>query len=181
MDAILRRKRSFSSDNEAPDDFVPHPGKRPRSRSVPLSEEITRLDDYLPPRPCPPPSADYLDRLRYHIHLRDVGSVIQKAANAIFPGNQVSRYAKVDVILLSWEDEDPHLPVSVEITELASVFTNLYEYQVEQWLIPSDNSHNRLQTKILEFLGSSDPEHLKIVYYGGHGKLTNHGQPAWTR
>jgi hypothetical protein len=22
---------------------------------------------------------------------------------------------------------------------------------------------------------------LKIVYYAGHGRLTNHGQPAWTR
>jgi hypothetical protein len=181
MNATLRRKRSFSSDNEATDDFAPHPEKRYRSRSVPFSEEITQLDEHLPPRPHPPPSANDLDRLRYHIDLRDLGSVIQKAANAIFPGNQVSRYAKVDVILLSWEDEDPNLPVSVEITELASVFTNLYEYQVEQWLIPSDNSHNRLQAKILDFLGSGNPEHLKIVYYAGHGKLTNHGQPAWTR
>jgi hypothetical protein len=37
------------------------------------------------------------------------------------------------------------------------------------------------QRMILEFLGDSDPRHLKIVYYAGHRKLTNHGQPARTR
>ena len=181
MGTSLHRKRSFSSDNENMDESASHSAKRPRSRSSSFSEETTQIDDNHQRRQRPPPSAYDLDRLRYHIHLSDLGSTLQKAANAIFPGNQTSRYSKADVILLSWEDEDPNLPVSVEINELASVFTNLYGYEVEKWLIPSENSHNRLQTRVLEFLGSSEPEHLKIVYYAGHGKLTNHGQPAWTR
>ena len=180
-DQPLHRKRSLSPDNDFVDRFEAHSAKRPRSRSASFNEEATQLDEDLRQRRRPPPSADAIDRLRYHIRLSDFGSSLQKAANAIFPGNQTSRYSKVDVILLSWEAEDPNLPVSVEITELATVFTSLYGYEVEQWLIPSDNSHNRLQTKVLEFLGSGEAEHLKIVYYAGHGKLTNHGQPAWTR
>jgi hypothetical protein len=85
------------------------------------------------------------------------------------------------VILLSWFEEDPRLPVSLEINALAEVFSNAYGFEVEQWLIPSDNSHNKLQTKILNFLGDDNTSHLKIVYYAGHGKLTNHGTLAWTR
>ena len=181
-DQPLHRKRSLSPDNDCVDAIEAHSAKRPRSRSASFSEEATQLDeDQRQRRRPPPPSADDIDRLSYHIKLSDFGSSLQKAANAIFPGNQTSRYSKVDVILLSWEDEDPNLPVSVEITELAAVFTNLYGYEVTQWLIPSDNSHNRLQAKVLDFLGSGEPEHLKIVYYAGHGKLTNHGQPAWSR
>lgn len=129
----------------------------------------------------PPPTGHEIDRLQYHIGLQDFGAGLQKAANAIFPRQQASRYDKVDVILLSWEDEDPKLPVSVEIKTLKDTFTDVYGYDVEEWLIPAEDSHNQLQARILKFLGGSDPRHLKIVYYAGHGKLTNHGQPAWTR
>ena len=85
------------------------------------------------------------------------------------------------MILLSWEDEDPRLPVSLEIRELADTFTQSYGFNVEEWLIPAEDCHNALQARILQFLGGNNPKHLKIVYYGGHGKLTNHGTPAWTR
>ena len=73
------------------------------------------------------------------------------------------------------------MPVSLEIQELKAILGELYGYNVEEWLIPGEDCHNRLQARILEFLGESDPRYLKIVYYAGHGKLTNHGQPAWTR
>ncbi len=161
---------------------VSNGSNRPRSRSVSSIEKVVRVDsDILRPRPRLPPSPSDLDRINCHIGLQYFGNELQKAANAIFPGDQLSRYTKVDVILLSWEDEDPKLPVSLEIKELAEIFDQLYQYNVTQWLIPSDDCHNRLQTKILQFLNGSDPRHLKIVYYAGHGKLTNHGQPAWTR
>lgn len=79
------------------------------------------------------------------------------------------------------EDEDPNLPVSLEIKDLAYTFSNLYVFHVEECLIPAYDLHNSLQAKIHQFLGQSDPRQLKIVYYAGHGKLTNNGQPAWTR
>ena len=159
----------------------PIPTKRGRSRSLSSCEQITRVDDDLLIRKHYPLSGHDLDKLNYHVYLEDFGSQLQRAANAIFPGDQISRYSEVHVILLSWEDEDPKLPVSLEIKALADVFSDLYGFEVEQWLIPSDNSHNRLQKKILKFLGDDDAGHLKIVYYAGHGKLTNHGTPAWTR
>jgi hypothetical protein len=155
--------------------------KRGRSRSLSSCEKITRVDDDLLIRKRPPLSGHDLDKLNYHVYLQDFGCQLQRAANAIFPGDQISRYTEVHVILLSWEDEDPKLPVSVEMKDLADVFSNLYGFEVEQWLIPSDNSHNKLQKKILKFLGDDDAGHLKIVFYAGHGKLTNHGTPAWTR
>jgi hypothetical protein len=155
--------------------------KRRKSWSVSSGEEGTLLDDDLLRRKRPPPTGHELDRMHYHISLQKFGTGLQRAANAIFPGDQHSRYMKIDVILLSWEDEDPKLPVSIEIRELADIFTSLYGYDVVQWLIPSEKPHIRLQAKILQFLGDSDPSHLKIVYYAGHGRLTSHGQPAWTR
>jgi hypothetical protein len=47
--------------------------------------------------------------------------------------------------------------------------------------IPDVNSHTALNLKILQFLDDNDTKHLKIVYYAGHGKLSNHGQAIWTR
>jgi hypothetical protein len=159
----------------------PVSSKRGRSRSLSSCEQITRVDDDLLARKWPPLSGHDLDKFNHHVCLQDFGSRLQRAANAIFPGDQISRYTEVHVILLSWEDEDPNLPVSLEIETLADVFSNLYGFEVEQWLIPSDNSHNKLNKKILNFLGDDDASHLKIVFYAGHGKLTNHGTPAWTR
>jgi hypothetical protein len=129
----------------------------------------------------PPPSSHELDRLNYHRAWSDFEKDLQNAAKAVFSGDRASRYTKVDVILLSWEDEDPRLPVSLEIQKLADTFTQLYGFDVEEWQIPAADCHNTLQARILQFLGENNPKHLKIVYYGGHGKLTNHGTPAWTR
>ncbi|KAE9366835.1 hypothetical protein N431DRAFT_471868 [Stipitochalara longipes BDJ] len=154
--------------------------KRRRSMSVSSTEHLTQLDLNNSTKPIRTAfgSGYDLDRLNYHVRLQDFAVELQKAANAVFPGSQTSRYTKVDVILLSWEDEDPDLPISSDIRELSDTFANLYGYQVEEWLIPAeDDSHNKLQVKILQFLWHSDPTHLKIVYYAGHARLASNGQP----
>jgi hypothetical protein len=183
MNSTFSRKKPVNEETEN-NGFEAMPSKRRRSLSpsaASVSSGASQPDDVFSPSTRAPPSAYDLDRLNYHITLQDFGSELQKASNAILPGDQLSRYEKVDVILLSWEEEDPKLPVSIEIKELAEIFRELYGYEVEEWFIPAENCHNRLQARILEFLGDGDPRHLKIVYYAGHGKLTNHGQPAWTR
>jgi hypothetical protein len=157
------------------------PLKRRRSQSLSFCTDLLEVDEDLKPRKKRPLSFQDLDRLNDHTCLEDFGKSLQKAANAIFPANQTSKYTRVDVLLLSWEDEDPKLPVSLEIQQLAETFGNDYGYDVERWLIPAKSCHNRLQGKILQFLGVDEVDHLKIVYYGGHGRLTNHGQLAWTR
>jgi hypothetical protein len=107
------------------------------------------MDDDILIRKCPPLSGHDLDKFNYHVHF-------QGGASAIFPSDQNSSYTKVDVIILSWEDEDLKLPVSLDIKALADFFSTLNGFQVGQWLIPSDNSHNELQKKILKFLGDND-------------------------
>jgi hypothetical protein len=158
--------------------------KRRRSQSNSSAEHPPQLDLDKPTKINRPAVGSGYDlaRLNYHVRLQDFAVELQKAANAVFPGGQISRYTKVDVILLSWEDEDPELSISSEIRELADTFANLYGYHVEEWLIPAEeDSHNRLQVKILQFLWASNPGHLKIVYYAGHAKLGSRGQSVLTR
>jgi hypothetical protein len=147
---------------------------RPRYIELPHEETIRSV-------PRPPLTGYDLDRLNYHVDLRDFGTSLQKAANAVFSSDRRSRYTQVSALLLSWEDEDPQLPVSLEIKELKDVFVNQYGFDVDEWQIPAANSHMELNMKVLQFLKDSSSKHLKIVYYAGHGKLSNHGQAIWTR
>ena len=89
----------------------------------------------------------------------------------------------MSVLLLSWEDEDPKLPVSLEIKQLDNVFKNLYGFETETWEIPNQNCHGLLNRKILDFVMTEDDpaDHLFIVYYGGHAKLTKDRLLSWTR
>ncbi|KAF7915678.1 uncharacterized protein EAE98_011021 [Botrytis deweyae] len=122
-----------------------------------------------------------LSQLQYHITLRDFGEKVQKAANAAYPNDQKIKYARVYALLILWEDEDPQLPVSLEVHELGVVLASIYKYEVQIYRIPSGGSHKKLNQKILDFgeLGGDNKEDLKIVYYGGHGMLAQNRQPCW--
>lgn len=130
-----------------------------------------------------PPTSRDLDHLQYHISLQEIGKQLQDAANAAYPHGQRSRYSNVYVLLLCWEDEDPQLPVSIEVNELQSMFEIMYGFDVEVWKIPSQSSHNKLNRKVLDFvaLGGDCKDDLKIVYYGGHGMLAHNRQASWAR
>jgi hypothetical protein len=133
--------------------------------------------------PKPPPSSRDLDHLQYHISLQEIGQRLQTAANLAYPNDKRVRYTAVYVLLLRWEDEDPKLPVSVELDELHGVFKNRYHFNVEVWKIPSQGSHKKLNQKVLDFveLGGDSKDELKIVYYGGHGMLAHNRQSSWAR
>ncbi|TGO80177.1 hypothetical protein BELL_0013g00280 [Botrytis elliptica] len=122
-----------------------------------------------------------LSQLQYHITLRDFGEKVQKAANAAYPNDQKIKYARVYALLILWGDEDPQLPVSLEVRDLGSVLASIYKYEVQIYRIPSGGSHKKLNQKILDFveLGGDSKEDLKIVYYGGHGMLAQNRQPCW--
>jgi hypothetical protein len=85
--------------------------------------------------------------------------------------------------MLCWEDEDPNLPVSNEIEKLDDVFKNNFGYDTEVWKIPGRNSHAKLTQRILDLIDTEDDpkDHLFIVYYGGHAKLTHDRLLSWTR
>jgi hypothetical protein len=155
---------------------------QPKSGSGVADTASVNEDSLTSPAQCPPPSRYDIDRLNYHVHLEDLGEELQKAANAVFSSDRRSKYTKVSALLLSWEEEDPQLPVSLEINTLKDVLVNLYGFEVEEWKIPAHDSHIRLNRKILQFLEDSYTKHLKVVYYAGHGKyVSNHGQAIWTR
>lgn len=130
----------------------------------------------------PPPSID-IDRWHAHVRLREFGEDLQAAAKAVFPNERRSRYTKTFVLMLCWEDEDPSLPVSIEISRLYEVFNEVYGFETEIWKIPDQSSHAKLNLKVLDFVmtGEDSKEHLKIVYYAGHGKLTRNRLLSWTR
>lgn len=131
----------------------------------------------------PPPSFHELDKLQYHIDLHDVGERLQNAANAAFPNDKRMRYSTVYVLMVCWEDEDPNLPVSIEVDELCDVFHKVYRFIVDVWKIPKEGSHKKLNQKVLDFveLGGDSKDDLKIVYYGGHGMLAHNRHSCWAR
>ncbi|KUJ15978.1 uncharacterized protein LY89DRAFT_546616, partial [Mollisia scopiformis] len=123
-----------------------------------------------------------IDRWRYHMEFENFRKRLQDAANIVFPNDTNSRYAKVSVLILSWEDEDPQLPVSQEINQLHGVFRDDYGYETEIWNIPVEHSHWKLTEKVMDFVKPDEEAktHLKIVYYAGHAKLTETRLLVWT-
>ncbi|KAL8800270.1 MAG: hypothetical protein Q9182_005294 [Xanthomendoza sp. 2 TL-2023] len=98
--------------------------------------------------------------------------MLSQALSAVLPRASGSRYSGVNVLILSWEDDD--LDVATEITELESVFSQLYNYETDQYRIPSTQSHIALTRRILEsLLTSNSSDKLFIVYYGGHGYMND--------
>jgi hypothetical protein len=116
------------------------------------------------------------------VHKAVIGSFPE--AGRFFLDTQNSRrysaspYTAVNVLLLSWEDDD--LGVATEIAELDKVLRNVYRYSVELWTIPSKKSHNELGDRLRDFTKKYENEDsLLIVYYGGHGYLNDSRQLVW--
>jgi hypothetical protein len=131
----------------------------------------------------PPPNPSDIDRWNYHTNLTKFGNDLQAAANAVFPNVKRSRYSRVFVLILSWELEDPQLPVSLEINELQHVFQDIYHFETELYKIPDQDCHYKLFKKIGDFVEPVDDSnnHLKIVYYAGHARLSENQTLVWTR
>lgn len=87
-----------------------------------------------------PPRADEWDRTLRHIGLEDFGKSLEKAARAIFPNDNKSKYSKVYVLLIRWETQDPKLLVEREIAELRRVFEEIYHYDIDEFRIPDSDS-----------------------------------------
>jgi hypothetical protein len=130
-----------------------------------------------------PPTCDDIDRWRYHIELEKFGQSLQAAAQAVFPNERRSRYTDVSVLMLSWEDEDPRLPVSEEIDKLKIIFRDVYHFDTEYWEIPSQRSHYKTNERVMDFVRLEDDSstRLKIVYYAGHARLMETRALALTR
>lgn len=134
-----------------------------------------------PPRaPSARPGTHDISRVGYHIEdLKTFGDILTDAAAAAFPNRGKPRYAAMHVLLLSWENDD--LGVMTELLELRNVFETYYSFNTQEWKIPSDESHNSLAFRCIEFLKDfGSPENLLIVYYGGHGLMNDDRQCVWS-
>ncbi|KAF8866141.1 hypothetical protein BDZ45DRAFT_333428 [Acephala macrosclerotiorum] len=129
-----------------------------------------------------PLTPDDISRWQCHINLETFGQGLHAAAKAVFPNTSKTRYKKVSVLMLCWDDEDPNLPVSDEIKRLDDVFKNNFGFDTNVWKIPGRNSHAKLTQRILDLIDTEDDpkDHLFIVYYGGHAKLTHDRLLSWT-
>lgn len=163
--------------------FASRPSSVSENASETVSEQVSQSNSISSSSTAPPPTPHNIDRWHQHISLQEFGEGLQSAATALFPNDAKSRYTIVTVLVLSWQDEDPNLPVSLEISRLVDVFRNVYHFEVDEWKIPSQNSHFFVNQKIMGFVAPApnDKEHLKIVYYAGHGRLNKTRQLEWTR
>jgi hypothetical protein len=129
------------------------------------------------------PSFDDFHRWQAHITLKNFGEGLHAAAQAIFPDQSRPQYSKVYVLMLCWEDTDPHKPIPTDMSRLFDVFDNIYHFETEIWRIPNENCHVEANQRILDFmrLGGDSPDDLKIVFYSGQARLNKNKKLAWTR
>lgn len=97
----------------------------PNSQSLSSEEPQSRTSSPI----TIPPTPDDISRWQCHVSLQEFGESLQAAANAVFPNKAKSRYSKVSVLMLHWEDEDPNLPVYLEVEKLDNIFKNAYGFQ----------------------------------------------------
>jgi hypothetical protein len=124
-----------------------------------------------------------INRWSCHTNLKRFGESLQTAAKAVFPNDKKVRYSKATVLMLSWADEDPQLPVSLEIEKSETTFRAYYHYEVEHFLIPDEDCHFEVAAKVMKFVKpeADSKAHLKIVYYAGHARLLDTRALALTR
>lgn len=83
--------------------------------------------------------------------------------------NGESNYDYVGVLLICWEHDDLRA-LAGEISRLERIFSGTFNFQVEQYRIPSEKTLTGLDAKVSEFAHRyNSPNNLAIVYYGGHG------------
>jgi hypothetical protein len=81
---------------------------------------------------------------------------------------RTQRYLAVNVLLLSWRDDD--IGCAKEVDNLARMFEEHFNYFVWPYKIPSEESQRLLAVHVSQFLSQfGGPDNLILVYYGGHG------------
>lgn len=94
------------------------------------------------------------------------GTISNKLSN--YQPRRIQRYASVNVLLLTWKDDD--IGVEGEVKQLGEMFKTTFNYSIWPFKIPSESSGAELGYFILKAVRQFGGEDgLLIVYYGGHG------------
>ena len=96
--------------------------------------------------------------------------ILDSTGRRWFQGWPLSKYHRVQVLLVQWRDED--LDVDEEVGKLEAVFScgypKGYNFFTQRYRIPNDNPEDQLTHHLLEFRKGATDKDLLIVYYAGH-------------
>ncbi|KAI9742518.1 MAG: hypothetical protein M1835_003057, partial [Candelina submexicana] len=110
--------------------------------------------------------------------IESFAEILNTAVKGVFPNKAKTTYRRVYVLLLYWEDDN--LGCVTEVDELDQVCQNIYHFTTKVYRIPSEKSHNRLNSEIARFIAEYDDKaNLLLVYYGGHGWINADRQCVW--
>jgi len=125
-----------------------------------------------------------------HIYLEEFKMAINTALKSQYKGGI---YDEVKALLLNWEANDLGLKkpekgslILDETANLMRVFQDLYHFDTNHYLIPSENPQTKVQlelSKIIDDLSDKKSKEQKkallIVYYNGHGTVKD-GKLVWS-
>ena len=84
------------------------------------------------------------------------------------------------MLLLQWEVDD--LGVETEVQRLSDVFQRAYDFDVQNWRIPTVQPTIKLNRKISTWIEDYQNEtNLFILYYAGHAKMDEGRQVIWQK
>jgi hypothetical protein len=112
----------------------------------------------------------------HHSSIQRLGQDLNDAVQAVWPNRHNIRYSQVHVLLLSWVDDD--LGVAREIRGLRHVFRDMYNFQVQEYQIPSLKPDRALKRRVSNFLDIDGNDTLLILYYGGHARRAQQSNEA---
>ena len=96
--------------------------------------------------------------------------IVESDGRRWLQGWPLSKYHRVQVLLVQWEDED--LGVDEEVGKLEAVFScglpKGYNFHTQRYSIPNDDPEDSLTRCLLDFRKGATDEDLLIVYYAGH-------------
>ena len=191
-----RRKQATEDGSSSSSDIDLPASKIPETSNS--AEKSVHIQASLPPGQSVDGSCPFIilsesthDIQRTEHHLGQLSDLTGRLEEAINTTNErvTSRwatrdhpYSKVSVLLLSWKDDD--LGVRSEVNQLRSLFADTFNYDVDEWQLPSGPTcYLALLNKLGEFTSENGgPDTLIIIYYGGHAyqsaKRASYG-PIW--
>ncbi|KAK0111112.1 hypothetical protein ONS95_001489 [Cadophora gregata] len=105
-----------------------------------------------------------------HIRLEKFVRDLQDGVDALWTCRNYPRYKEVRVLLMSWEEDN--LGVEQELLRLKTVFSRLYNFDVQCFKIPSQSPARVTVSKVSSLISECGVDSLIIMYYGGHAALT---------
>jgi hypothetical protein len=99
---------------------------------------------------------------------------------SLFRPRRTQRYAAVNVLMLTWKDND--LEIEDEVIRLERIFREHFNYFVWHYHIPSRDPQTQLALRVVQFINNfgGNDGNLILVYYSGHGGPAKGTECIWS-